>query len=808
MKTCIPLKRAIQSMIVFLMLLAIAIVWPLKIIRPNYYEGELDKESYNLVQNDGTIMQEFTVVRPELTTISFYLYNEDALEMEDGKLIYRLFDDKLVKIDEKQFQVEDLKLPGICEIKVRGQLEAGKQYFFSLENPNANLIYAMSDGVNLDARYEYRSYFSKGQYAVYALLAFLVGGILLVAVEKIPQKKEQIVRADFGVRLGSSILLAGGALWLAWNVFPLQKFTTDWVNILFYETGIFLFLAILLYGLLHRRETPAVSEISWKEIAGKIPTLLQIWAFAGVMGGCIEYVNALYTYYQEKAVRTTLIYFALAIIFSFRKKEILNWYNPVYLLCAVGGSIYYCLQNNADVQTFALARGTAVAATLWGFVVLNVIRILILYKQYQSQKISKIYTIAMVLLLAEMIRSRNTRIWPIEIAFFFGLLAVRMVGTGKITQFLDNFVNGVFVNFLGVSIYALLYRPFHAYHYTRYATVFHTVTVAAVYDVMVLSMALVRFLAVYNQKKSLKAAWKEWCLMGLAGAYVFLTLSRTAYLTIIIAGIFIFAMTDFFEYKDGMKALLKRIGIFFASGIIGFVIAFSGARLVPAVVSQPYTYDVEWFIASIERGEEWDSSFYVTLQRFVQIAVDKLGIMSEAEWEEFIREGESETEEDVGQGQLQEQVNVENTDISEKIEEFSNGRMQIFKDYLANLNWKGHKTVAVLDEAGNAMHMHAHNSYIQTAHNFGIGAGILFLLFCIYAGIRSIGYYFKHRGEINCLMPVSVIGAFGVSSMVERVFHPYIPLGFAFLFIWVVLIPEDEGKGGLQKVWKRHEKNN
>lgn len=76
------------------------------------------------------------------------------------------------------------------------------------------MIYAMSDGVNLDARYEYRSYFSKGQYAVYALLAFLVGGILLVAVEKIPQKKEQIVRADFGVRLGSSILLAGGALWL------------------------------------------------------------------------------------------------------------------------------------------------------------------------------------------------------------------------------------------------------------------------------------------------------------------------------------------------------------------------------------------------------------------------------------------------------------------------------------------------------------------------------------------------------------------------------------------------------------------
>ena len=797
MKMCIPLKRAIQSMIVFLMLVAVLLVWPLKVIRPFYYEGELNKESMSLVQNSGTIMQEFTVSGPDISTVSFYIYNEDLIDMEEGILVYRLFDESQNKLDEKQFAVGELEIPGICEIRLRGELETGKRYYFSLENPNAELIFSMSDGVNLDTRYAYRSYFSKAQYAIYALAVLLIGSLFLLGIEKIWKKDEKQVRFDFGVRLGSSILLSGGALWLAVQVFPLCKFTTDWINILFFETGIFLFLAVMLYGLLHRREKSAREEISLQELVKKIPTLLQILAFAGVMGGCVSYVNALYNYGQHTATRTILIYFALAIICGFQKKEILNWYNPVFLVCAVGGSIYYCLQNSGDVQTFTLAKGSAAVFVLWGLVVLNVIRMLILHKQYTWQKLSKTYTLVMMVLLGWMIYNRNTRIWPIEIAFFFGLLAIRMLGTGSASQYLNNFVNGIFVNFICISIYALLYRPFHIFVHTRYAGVFHTVTVAAVYDVMILLLALARFLAAYYKKKTLKAVWKEICIMGMAGAFMLLTLSRTAYLTIIVVGGITLVVTACCEFKDRMAGALKRTVILLGSSVIGFVIVFTGYRLVPAVVGQPYTYDVEWFIDSIYKGEEWDSNRYITVQRFVEVAADKLGIKPEAGSKEAYRQ--EQLQEAVEKQASEEEIAALTPDVSEKIEEFSNGRIQIFKDYLNNLNWTGHETVAVLDEAGNAIHMHAHNSFIQVAHNFGIGVGLVFLVFCGYVGIKAVKYYVRHLNSDTRMIPAVLAGAFGVSSMVERVFHPYIPLGFAFLFIWMFLIPAEKGE--------KHEKN-
>ena len=806
MKTQVSYKKAIQLAILFLMLLAIVIIWPLKIIRPYYYEGDLDKEASGLVQNEGTIVQEFTATRPELSYIEFYVYNEDLQEMEDGELVYRLFDENLNKLDEKQFSVDELKIPGICKIRVRGELEVGKRYYFSLENPNTGLIFSVSDGVNLDARYAYHTYFSKIQYAIYALIVFLVGGMLLFISQKIPQRSGKEVRTDYGIRLVCSLILTMGALGLAWNVFPLRKFSTDWVNILFFETGIGLFIVVTLYGLLHKGELPERKEISVKEIAGKVPALLQILAFAGVMTGCISYVNALSMHYQQTATRTILIYFALAIIFGFSKKEVLNWYNPVYLLCAVAGSICYCMQNSADDKMFELAKGSAAVVTLWGLVILNVIRMLICHKQYHKQKISKVYMVTMVLLLTEIIRSRNTRIWPIEIAFFFGLFAFRAVGTGKTKEFLNHFVNGVFVNFIGVSIYAMLFRPFHRYIHTRYASVFHTATVAAVYDVMVLLLALARFLAVYRREKKIKAVWKELVLMGLAGAFTILTVSRTAYSTIIIVGAFALILTTIKEYKDGLLGGLKRAGICIGCNLVFFVIVYSGCRLMPAIVSQPYTYDVEWFIDSICRGEELDSERYVTVQRFFEVFADKLGIKDEPGLHPEKEQQENNGVESQENSNIQPDI-VNTSEVVEMLDEFSSGRIQVFKAYLENLDWKGHETMALQDENGQMVQGHAHNTFIQAAYDFGIGAGVFFMLFCAFVCVRGLYYYMKHLGENNSLTPVIIAGAFCVSGMVEWVFQPHIPLGFAFLLVWMLLIPSQKNEQNLSDVIQKKGQN-
>ena len=115
--------------------------------------------------------------------------------------------------------------------------------------------------------------------------------------------------------------------------------------------------------------------------------------------------------------------------------------------------------------------------------------------------------------------------------------------------------------------------------------------------------------------------------------------------------------------------------------------------------------------------------------------------------------------------------------------------MDIYKKYLSLLDWKGHKDVAIPGDDGK-MIAHAHNAYIQVAYDFGIGAGIYFLIFCVVFAIRSILYYAKHRGEKAGIIPVAVIGTFGVCGLVEWVMLPYIPTGFALFFVLVLLMPK------------------
>ena len=76
------------------------------------------------------------------------------------------------------------------------------------------------------------------------------------------------------------------------------------------------------------------------------------------------------------------------------------------------------------------------------------------------------------------------------------------------------------------------------------------------------------------------------------------------------------------------------------------------------------------------------------------------------------------------------------------------------------------------------------------AYDFGIGAGIYFLLFCVVFGIRSIYYYSRHKGEKAGIVQVAVIGVFGICGLVEWVMLPYIPTGFALFFVLVLLMPK------------------
>ena len=785
MKTKISLKRAIQASVLILVFLSLISVWPMKLVRPWQYLGDANEDSTSIVAEEGTILQQFIPVNDYLRTISFYVYNEDLTE---AAVYVRLFDCNLNVLDYSEITLNSKNTPGLCTVSLRGDWKGGEIYYFSIECPGTELLISRQDGVNLDVRYGYRVFFTRMQYLLIGFGLFLFGaGVVLVTELIFRKKKERKVDTDYVLRLPAAVLVTGASLFAAYHVFT-GRLASELTDVIFYEIGIALFLTFSLYCLFHKRPETEERVISFTECIAKLPGILQSLAFAGVMLGCVRYVNALYLYGQKTASNLTLACFALAILCSFTGKELFNIYQLVYVVLASVSGIIYCIGQNTDVESLTIARGTVIVWFLWGMILLNVLYHIgksIREKKHVLKKVSPVYTVMLLLLLLVFIRNRNGKTWPVVLLLLWGLFACRVLFRDGREQYLSSFVKGVFIHFTGISIYAWLHRPFHFYMHTRYSGVFHTVTSAAVYDSFVLVLALGVFLLKYAKTKKLSSCLTEIWVLGLSAGFLLLTASRTGLFAAGIVGFLLWIVTSFTEYKDGILRAFLRLGIVAVITAGFFVGTFTACRIIPAVCSDPMTYEIEWFRDSIKKGEEWNSFRYVTVRKFLAVFDAKLTYYDKKP----IPTGEGTVQKsDNGSDYYSPELTDEKEGIGGNAD-YSNGRMDIYKKYLSLLDWKGHKDVSVMGDNGK-MIAHAHNAYIQVAYDFGIGAGIYFLIFCVVFGIRSILYYRTHRGETAGIIPVTIIGIFGVCGLVEWVMLPYIPTGFALFFVLTLLVPK------------------
>ncbi len=774
LKTRISLKRAIQCSILLLGILAFICLWPLKLVRPWHYMGEVNPESEAIWYNDGPVMQQFIPVNDYLRSISFYVYNEDVSGQETAKMHFRLFDANLNKIEGTTFNLKKEEIPGMFTIPLRGEWKAGNVYYFSIESEDTELLFSRSDGVNLDILYGYHVPCSRGQYILYGLLILAVTVGLLAATELLLRKNKRTIETDFIYRLALFVLCLFIGIWTAIQIYPLKSFSQNALDIIVYETGTLLFLVVTGWLLIGTGKEPVKDKVEWKDLLKKLPSVVQILAFALTMLGCVRYLNALSVFEQSKAINITFIGFALVILSDFSKKELLNLYNLIYGIAGLVWGIYHCVVNSAEEEAFIVARGYALYMVLWGFVVLNTVKILWTERK-RWKNLSLVFTIATYVLWIQFVANRFKKVWPIHLIVLFSLFAIRVLLRGGREKYLENFVKGVFVHFIGISIYAVLYRPYHSYKFNRYAGVFHTVTSASVYFSMVLVLALAWFLVRYAKVRKIKNCLFEIVMIALSGGFLLMTSTRTGFFSAALIFFLLFIVTFFTEYKGGILSAVKRIGIIGLSVITGFLICFTACRIGPAVVGTPKTYLVEEFLETIREGEPWDSYRYMTVNRFLAIWDSKFAINVNNE----------EVPSDDENADKRSLMEAEGLTTSS---DYSSGRFDIYKRYWALLDWEGHPNVNMKDDRGKEI-AHAHNVYLQTAYDFGIGTGIYFILYCIYLVVRCIVYYKHHRGDPAGIVPITVVGIFGVCGVVEWVMVPYIPTGFAIFFIMALMMP-------------------
>ncbi|MCM1266998.1 MAG: DUF3488 domain-containing protein [Bacteroidales bacterium] len=826
MNRIINKRQAICGIVWILAACVLITLWPLRLIHEEVRSGS-GREQLALsepVNENKVVQQRFIAQYDRLQEVEIYL-----AEWTKGETFnFVLRDGSMQTLMQQIIEIGETELPGICRIQVNIDTEVGRDYYILLQGVESEFRVAYADntgeGYNLYigavyydgaedvercmiADYVYEVPLRKEKTLLLAAVVLLAGIFTTFFsgryYAKYPEKN-RLLTVERAVRIVCNPLIAAAGVAAVIAVWPLHLFTTDPYSIAFYEAGVLLLTAAALYAVNHDRTGIATDRTVLAVVRERWRGDLQSLMFAGAIWGCCNYMNALYEIHHTVAYRQTLIFFALALIVTYRKKEILWPVNLLYAVAAaVAGPMYYrnalaVLNDTAAIAGKAAPEELEVLAlklTVWagvlaGFVILNTLRIL--WKR-EIHGISPLYGLLVGGFFALLILRRNTRGWPIFLVCCFTLCYLRMAAAGiKKQMLLKNIVNGVLFHFLATVGYCLLHRPYMYFRYYRYPFHFHTVTISAVYLALVFCAALIKFLDAYRKRPYLAGVYKELALFGISAMYLFFTLSRTGYLASLAMAVVAIPAAFFagkeFNVRQKWLRLLKSLGMMALAVLVSFPVVFTAQRTIPAAAADVRLHEIEDIPSEIVHGRDMDSIYYITIERFIQVFQIKiLGVPEEKSLDAFLYCGKEEGSSKYLSPYLELGPKIllaSAEDMAAAVEEeesFTNGRLYIFGRYFDRLDKRGHDDMGVMEPDGNYL-AHAHNIYLQVAYDHGIPVGAVFLLLGLGTFLQAVRYFRRHGTDRECaLFPLAILVLFAVAGLSEWIFHPCCPIACVLL---------------------------
>ena len=836
-------KQAICGTVWILAVCAALVLWPLRLIQEEVRAVSSRQQTVvsEEVTADYVVQQRFIAQYDRLKEIEIYL----ADRVEGEKLNFAVRDASMQTLMQQVIDTGDMKtIPGYLKVQVNIDTEVGRDYYFLLQGVESAFRVAYSDntGENINiyigalyyddvedtercmiADYVYEVPLRKGKtLALFA--AFLLAGALVSCLtthyyKKYPERNT-LLTVERAMRFTLNPLIAAAAVAAAVAIGPCHLFTTDIYSILFYETGVVFAAAAAFYAVNHDRTGIASDRTLFAVIRERWQDDLQSLMFAGAIWGCCNYMNALYEIHHTVAYRQVLIFFALALIVSYRKKEIFCWYQFIYGAVAVLiAPLYYRdalaalveksaqagLEEPGELEIKAL-KLTVWAAVLAGIVILNTLKLLFTRK---IKGISVPYGLLVGVFFALIILYRNTRGWPIFLVCCFTLYYLRMASGVKRAVLLHNIVNGILLHFVLTVGYCLLHRPYMYFQYYRYPFHFHTVTISAVYLALAVCAALVKFLDAYGRKPSLAGTYKELAVLGTSAMYLLFTLSRTGYLAILVTAVVVIPVAFFagkaLPLREKWMRFLRGMGLMILSVVISLPVMFTAQRTIPAVTADIRAHEIEEFPSELVHGRDMDSYYYITVERLIQTFQMKvLGIPQEKCLNAFLYFSKVDGEpayrspylENGGRILLASAEDMAAAAEAEEEESYTNGRLYIFERYYERLNKAGHEDMGVMEPDGNYL-AHAHNIYLQVAYDHGIFVGGVFLLLGIGTLVQAVFYYRRHREDRECaLFPLALLLLFAVAGLTEWIFHPCCPIAHCLLLVMAPLLADTRKEEG------------
>ncbi len=797
-------------------------LWPFRLVNETVVSdtnGQIVAES-EAITTDYVVKQMFIAQYDRLKNIDIYFAGGTVGE----EFNFVLYDRTMKVIMQQVIDTGDMKeIPGYCTVQVNIDTEVGREYYYliqGMESPfyvayenrgdsgniyNGSLYYGDVEDTehNILARYDYEVPLRKGRTLLYDVL--LLSAAVLVTYfsgkyyRKHPQKNRLLtVERAFRAVMTPVIAVTAAVAFVA--VWPCRLFTEDLTSIVFYEFSILLAAALLFYGVNHDRTGYATDKGVLAFLRDRWQNYLQSAMFAGALWACCNYMNGLYEIHHTIAYRQMLIFFALAVIVTYKKKELLNIGNLIYVIVAafIGRSYYtntVAALEEPGEQEILVVKLTVWAGVLAGVVIINTV---LLFVRRRIGRISVWYGVLVTVFFALIIIYRNTRGWPIYLVCAFTLFYLRMAAWDKKAYLLHNICNGILLHFVAMTVYCFLHRPYMYYQYYRYPFIFHTVTMSAVYLALVVCAAMVKFLDAYKRRPHLAGVYKELVLLGFSSAYLLFTLSRTGFLAIAAMALIVVPVAGVSIHRQHKK-LPYAIGMMVLAVLICFPIAFTAQRIFPSVAARPVLHEIEEIPTQIVHGRDMDSGYYITIQRFVQVFQMKVfGIPEEkcVKAESLVR-GEEVQEQplpgalfaDVAPILLASTEDIAAQSFEEEEEDsYTNGRLAIFRAYYNNLNKFGHDEMGFAQPNGEYLG-HAHNIYLQVAYDHGIYVGIVFILLGAGTFVQACIYYYRRKEDTVCaILPMAVLILFAAAGVTEWIFHPCSPIAYCLLLTLAPLL--------------------
>lgn len=379
-----------------------------------------------------------------------------------------------------------------------------------------------------------------------------------------------------------------------------------------------------------------------------------------------------------------------------------------------------------------------------------------------------------IIMVIFMMLSPYHAVWPVWFLAVFGLFYLTKFNNKDFMDLKEAMADGIIIAFFILQIYAYGFRPFDV---ERYIGAFSNSNMTALHYLVTYLAILIKIHFIVLNRSSRKWRYLFWAGAAVLLDFQILTMTRTAWVvSFVITGLFGVIVIKKIWKEDWNSVLVKGIGLM-AGMFIFFPVIFSTVRWLPTILHHPVWYEGEWSERKVHSFDPADSEKYTNFNEFTGKILDRLKI-----WERINNPLVLKVQaKEMADEYFITLEGPQNLTRSLRI------RLTIYKAYLRDLNWQGHKKTeghyTIYSEVGaHTFVWHPQNLWIQIIYYYGIPAGILSLvLFVLILGKQIHGAL--NNKDSSRFIPLFVSITFLMYGLMEVVWIIGQLILILFLFI-------------------------